>query len=179
MSARFSMVYPMRAKPEVLQHFISFRTYIEASSGTCVNILRSDNGGEYTSNDLQMYCEKTGVAQQLTVPYNPKQNGMSERLNRTLVEMARCMLKESGLGKQYWVEEVVTAADVRNTILSAGQIKSPYEQLYKRRPQYERMRIFGCVAYALVHKSKRSKLEDTAVKCFSLGISQNRRDTDC
>ncbi|CEG41034.1 FOG: Transposon-encoded proteins with TYA, reverse transcriptase, integrase domains in various combinations [Plasmopara halstedii] len=146
MSARFSMVYPMRAKSEVLQHFISFRTYIEASSDTRVKILRSENGGACTSKDLQTYCEKTGVAQQLTVPYNPEQNGMSERLNRTLVEMARCMLKESGLGKQYWTEAVVTAADVRNTIPSAGRIKSLYEQLYKRRPQFERMRFFGCVA---------------------------------
>ncbi|CEG49585.1 copia-like retrotransposable [Plasmopara halstedii] len=89
MSARFPMVYPMRAKSEVLEHFSSFRTYIEASSDTRVNILRSDNGGEFTSKDLQTYCEKTGVGQQLTAPYNPEQNGMSDRLNRTLVEMAR------------------------------------------------------------------------------------------
>ena len=72
--------------------------------------LRTDNGGEYMSKDLQIYLTSKGIEHQLTVPHSPQQNGVAERLNRTLMESARAMLSHANLLKKLWAEAIATAA---------------------------------------------------------------------
>ncbi|MCG8622681.1 MAG: integrase core domain-containing protein, partial [Proteobacteria bacterium] len=72
--------------------------------------LRTDNRGEYMSKDLQIYLTLKGIEHQLTVPHSPQQNGVAERLNRTLMESARAMLSHANLLKKLWAEAVATAA---------------------------------------------------------------------
>ena len=62
-------------------------------------MLRTDNGGEYTSKEFNVFCQEAGIVHQLIAPYLPQQNGVSERKNRTVMEMARCMLLEKKLPK--------------------------------------------------------------------------------
>ena len=64
-------------------------------------MLRSDNGKEYTSDKFNQFCEEAGIEHQLTAPYIPQQNGVSERKNRTIFEMERCLMHEKGLLKEY------------------------------------------------------------------------------
>ena len=102
---------------------ITFKSNIE------IKRLRSDNGGEYKNKKMKDLCERLKVAQEFTVPYNPEQNGLAERFNRTLVEMVRCMLKDSSMDKKYWAEAVKTAAYVRNRLpcdaIKSRQLKRP------------------------------------------------------
>ena len=63
-----------------------------------------------------MFCEKTDIEHQLTAPYTPQQNGVSERKNRTIMEMVRCMLHEKGLPKEYWAEAANTAVFLLNRV---------------------------------------------------------------
>ncbi len=84
--------------------------------GFKAKILRSDNGGEYRSHAMKDHCKKNGIRQEFTIPHNPEQNGMAERANRTLVEMTRCMLQDSGMRKQYWGEAIKTAEYIRNMV---------------------------------------------------------------
>jgi len=65
-------------------------------------ILRSDNGGEYIGNKLVKYMKPEGVKLQITVSYSPPQNGLHERRNRTIIEMAKCMSSDAELSQQYW-----------------------------------------------------------------------------
>ncbi len=65
---------------------------------------------------MKDHCKKNGIRQEFTIPHNPEQNGMAERANRTLVEMTRCMLQDSGMKKQYWGEAIKTAAYIRNMV---------------------------------------------------------------
>ena len=116
------------------------------------------------------------VKQEFTVPYNPEQNGMAERMNRTLVEMTHCMLKDSGLDKSYWCEALMTAADIWNILPNAfNKISIPFEMVFKKVPRIDHMRVFGAQCYAHVAKEKRKKLDDSGVRCFFLGYAKDQK----
>ena len=173
---RYVSVYPMRNKSEVVEKFQEFFKMITAKSDIVIKRIRSDNGGEYKNKKMKAVCEKLKIAQEFTVPYNPEQNGLAERFNRTLVEMVRCMLKDSGMDKKYWAEAMKTAAYVRNSLpCDVNQGKSPIEATMKQKPDLEFMRVFGCICYAHVPKQRRFKLDDTAVKCRMLGYAEDQR----
>lgn len=89
--------------------FKDFKAYVEKQSGTSLKTLRTDRGGEYTSNAFREFCRNNGVKHQLTAAYSPQQNGVSERKNKTIVEMARSMLKGKHLPKVFWAEDVSCA----------------------------------------------------------------------
>lgn len=74
----------------------------------------SDIGGEYLS--LQDNLDEQGIEWEYSAPYTPQQNGVAERLNRTLLETARTILQHSGLTDRFWAEAVSTAAELGNVI---------------------------------------------------------------
>lgn len=75
---------------------ITFKAHVEKQLGLSIKVLRSDNGGEYINKNFSGYLKREGIVHQSTVPYCPQQNGVSERLNRVLLDKVRCMLSESG-----------------------------------------------------------------------------------
>lgn len=79
-----------------------------------IKTLHTDNGTEYIINEYQAFLKKLGIVHQTSTPYTPQQNGLAERMNRTLLEKARCMLLNAKLQKHYWVEVVSTAAYITN-----------------------------------------------------------------
>ena len=82
---------------------------VEKSSGEKIKTLRSDNGGEYTSKELEDYLKRNGIRHERTVPKTPEQNGVAERMIRTLEETVRAMLSDSKLPKKFWAEALSTA----------------------------------------------------------------------
>ena len=176
MKSRYVTVYPLRKKSEVVSAFTRFYREIKIASGTKIKVIRSDNGGEYRNAVMDSFCKDKYIKQEFTVPFNPEQNGMAERMNRTLVEMTRCMLKDSSLDKTYWCEALMTAADIRNVVPNASNKKSsPYEMVFKRKPRIDHMRVFGSQCYAHVTKEKRKKLDDSGVKCYFLGYAKDHK----
>ncbi len=87
---RYVWVYFLKTKDEVFKRFQDWKA---KSSGRELKVLRSDNGGEYTSERFTEYLRSEGVTHERTVPRTPEQNGVAERLNRTLIEMTRSMLQ--------------------------------------------------------------------------------------
>jgi transposase InsO family protein len=77
-------------------------------------ILRTDNGKEYVNEELKQYLKKEVITHQFTVPYTPQQNSAAERKNRSLIEMAKCMLLDANLHNRFWGEAVCTAAYLQN-----------------------------------------------------------------
>ncbi|MCO5589425.1 hypothetical protein L7F22_043392 [Adiantum nelumboides] len=135
-----------------------------------VQVLRSDNGGEYVSNAFQKCCKDAGIQQQFTTPYTPQQNGVSERKNRTLVSAARAMLPTAGLSKSYWEEAIATAGHLQNRIPHAIDPRyTPYYHWFGKIPALERLRVFGCSAYPVHALSLRQKLDATATKMLFVG----------
>ena len=129
---RFTWVYLLKTKYEVFQRFVEWKAMVENSGGGKLKVLRSDNGGEYTA---KQYLKAQGVRHELTVPKMPQQNGVAERLNRTLVEMVRTMLIESNLDQRFWGEAMSTAVYLRNRNPTKAVIgMTPHEALYGEKP---------------------------------------------
>ena len=99
-ATRYVWVYFLKRKNELLSRFLEWKTLVERASGKQLKVLRSDNGGEYTSEEFMKYLKSEGVRHERTVPKTPQQNGVAERLNRTLIEMTRAMLSGSNLSGQ-------------------------------------------------------------------------------
>ena len=83
----------MKQKSEAFSAFKKFKVAVEKESGYEIKAMRSDRGGEFTSGEFQEFCETNGIRRPLTVPRSPQQNGVAERKNRTVLDMARSMLK--------------------------------------------------------------------------------------
>ncbi|TXG63370.1 hypothetical protein EZV62_010364 [Acer yangbiense] len=122
--------------------------------------------------DKDDFCEDEGVEHQLTVGYAPEQNGVSERKNQTVMEMARAMLKEKGLPNTFWAEAVYTAVYLLNKCpTKAVQNKTPVEAWSGRKPFAKHLRVFGSICYVHIPKEKRSKLDDKTEKGIFVGYS--------
>jgi len=112
--SRMKWVYFVHHKSEVINKFKIFKAQVENQLEKKIKTLRTDNGGEYFSKEFNKYLEVNGIIHQHTVPYTPEQNGVAERANRSIVEMARCLLKQKSLPKEFWAEAVNTAVYIKN-----------------------------------------------------------------
>jgi transposase InsO family protein len=114
--SRKSWVYFWKHKSETFGKFQEFKTMVESQSGKSIKTLRIDNGGEFTKKEFTAYLSKNGIQHQNIVPYTPQQKGVVERKNRTLVEMARCMIYSKGLHKRFWVEFICCSNYILNQV---------------------------------------------------------------
>ena len=166
---RYVWVYVLKHKHEVFERFLEWKAMVEKSTGQKLKTLRTDNGGEYTFERFENYPKTEGVRHELTVAKTPEQNGVAERMNRTLVEAVRAMLADAGLPKRFWAEALSTAVYLRNRSPTVAVEVTPFEAWTGKKPQVEHLRIFGCIAYAHVAKDERQKLDPKAKKCIFLG----------
>ena len=112
--SRYSTVYILKRKSEALEYFKTYEKSCLTQLGYQVRSLRSDNGGEYVSQEFESYLKERGIKHETTSPHSPQQNGVAERKNRTLCEAARSMLNHAGLPTSYWAEAVSTANYCQN-----------------------------------------------------------------
>jgi len=170
--SRMTWVYFLKAKLEVFGIFKKFKALVEKQSGKQIKVLRSDRGKEYTSREFDKFCEDEGIEKQLTVAYTPQQNGVSERKNRTVMEMARSMLKEKGMPKIFWAEAVYIVVYILNRCpTKAVKDKTPIEAWSVRKPSAKHLRVFGSICYIHVPDQRRHKLEDKTIRGIFLGYS--------
>ena len=95
--SRKTWIYFLKTKDEVFGRFQEFRVPVESQTGRKIWVLRSDMGEEYTSKEFEDCCTAAGIKKELTVPYNPQQNGVAERKNGTPIGAARAMIHDQGL----------------------------------------------------------------------------------
>lgn len=94
----------LKTKDETFQNFCEWKTRVENQVDKKVKYLRTDNGLEFCNKAFNEFCKKEGITRHRTCTYTPQQNGVAERMNRTLMEKVRCLLNESGLGEKFWAE---------------------------------------------------------------------------
>ena len=133
---------------------------MENFTGLKINPLLTDHGGEYFSNEFEKYCIDNDIRHEMTVRYTPQQNGVSERKNRTIFEMARSMLKAKS---SVYLLNVCPTKSVREM--------TPEEAWSGLKPDVSHLRVFGCVAYAHIPDQRRKKLDDKSVKCIFIKYS--------
>ena len=163
-------VYLLKSKDEVFETFLVWKKMVENQTGRKIKVLRSDNGTEYRNDQFSIFCKKEGISRHFTVRDTPQQNGVAERMNRTLLEKVRCMLSNAGLGKQFWAEAVMYASHLINRLPSAAlNGKTPLEVWFgKPVNDYDTLHVFGSTAYYHV---KESKLDPRAKKALFMGVT--------
>lgn len=174
--SRYSWAYFLANKSDALNSFKNFKALAEKQLNIPLKALRTDGGGEFTSGDFRRYCELHGIKQQHTAPYSPQQNWVAERKNRTVVEMARSMLKEMNIPIILWANAVVAAVHLLNRSPSnAINDLTPYEVLNGKRPSITHLRVFGCVAYVLVDSKLRRKFDSKTRRCVFVGYCEDAK----
>ena len=166
----------MKHKYEVFQIFLEWKALVERSSGYKVKKFRTDNGGECTSKEFEEYLKKEGIEHQYTIPKTPQQNGVSERMNRTLVETVRSMLHDSGLPHRFWAEALSTAAYLINrSPTTTLHDMTPFEAWYNKKPNVSHLQVFGCSGFVHIPKDQRKKLDPKAKQCTFLGYGSTKK----
>ncbi|KAL5856639.1 hypothetical protein ACOSQ3_004097 [Xanthoceras sorbifolium] len=169
-STRKVWVYFLKKKSEVFDTFRKWKAMVENETGLKIKRLRSDNGGEYRDSRFREFCANSGIKMEKTVPMTPQQNGVAERMNRTLNERARSMRLHAGLPKMLWAEAVNTAAYLINrgpSVPLDGGI--PEEVWSGKEVNISHLRVFGCISYVHIDSAKRSKLDAKSNKCVFVG----------
>lgn len=173
--SRKIFIYFMHAKNEVFDKFKLFKSYVECQTGKKIKALRSDNGTEYVNRQFTEYLNTCGIKRQLTVPYTPQQNGVAERANRTIVEMAKSMLIHAKLEEFLWAEAVSTASYLRNRCPSKALMgATPFEIWQNRKPSVKHLRVFGSRAFAL-DKTRKSKFQAKGKEYIFVGYSSTAK----
>jgi hypothetical protein len=171
--SRKTWIYFLKAKSDVFARFQEFRALVENQTGKKIKVLRSDNGGEYSSRQFVDFYAQNGIRREMTVPYNPQQNGVAERKNRAITGAARSMLHDQSLPLYLWAEACATAVYLQNrsphSIL--GKM-TPEEAFTGMRPDVEHIRIFGCATFSHVPTERRTKLDPTAQQGILVGYSE-------
>ena len=171
--SRRTWVYFLKLKSEVFDMFLAYKALVEKQSGHHLQKLRTDNGGEYVNNKFTTYCTTQGIQMQHTVPYTPQQNGVAERKNRTLKEMANCMIHSKGISLQFWAEAINCANYIVNrTPTKALNDITPEEAWSKIKPDVSHFRVFGSEAWAHIPDEKRKALQPKSEQCIFVGYSE-------
>ncbi|CAI7871458.1 unnamed protein product [Closterium sp. NIES-54] len=171
-------VYPMKSKGEVAAAV--HKEWIpraQRESGHKVKVIRTDNEGEFIGNEFEAVLKKKGIENQLTVPYNPQQNGVAERFNRTLQEGARTLLGRAGLPDSFWVTALRQVALVKNRVLAIVGDKQwvIYTKWYGNSPTDNMLRSYSCMVVFHMHKEKRGNLEAYGRLGVHLGLAKDHK----
>ncbi|KAE8707740.1 TMV resistance protein N-like [Hibiscus syriacus] len=174
--SRKTWVYFLKQKSEVFEVFKKFKAAVERESGRKIKAMRSDRGGEFTSREFQEFCEANGIRRPMTVLRSPQQNGVAERKNRTILDMARSMLKSKKLPKEFWAEAVACAVYLTNRSPTRSVWgKTPQETWSGRKPGISHLKTFGSIAHVHVPDERRTKLDDKSESFIFIGYDANSK----
>ncbi|CAN0871895.1 Retrovirus-related Pol polyprotein from transposon TNT 1-94 [Linum grandiflorum] len=179
-ATRFTWIYFLRRKSELIDHAKAFVEMIRTQFGKTVKIIRSDPGGEFSSHSLLEFYRLHGIISQQSCPGVSQQNGLVERKHRHVLELTRALLLNSQVPGSFWVEAVATVIFLINRqITSVLADQSPFYRLYSKLPDYSRLRVFGCVCFVLLPKKERHKLDPKTARCVFVGYSDRFKGYLC
>jgi hypothetical protein len=168
--SRFTWIYFLRKKSEVFQHLKDFKALVETQFGKDIKFLRTDYRGEYVNHEINNIFHEAGIQLQHIVPYTPQQNGVVERKNRSLKEMAYCMLHAKSLPQRLWAKELKCATYIQNRSPHRSvKEKTPYEAWSGLKLEVTHFRIFGSHAWAHIPSKKRKALDPQTIECIFVG----------
>ena len=171
-----SWVFFMEFKDEAFGFVRDLVLKLRNESQRPMRAIRSDNGREFRNSRFDSFCSDHGLQHQFSSPYTPPQNGVVERKNRTLVEMARMMLDEHRTPRCFWAEAVNTACYIANRIfLRAFLKKTSYELWFGRQPSVKHLRLFGCKCFVLKKGGHMDKFESHCLDDVLLGYASRSR----
>jgi transposase InsO family protein len=174
--SRFTWVFFLQDKSETQGTLKRFSRRAQNEFELKVNKIRSDNRSEFKNLQVGEFLEEEGIKHEFSAPYTPQQNGVVERKNMTLIDMARTMLGEYKTSERFWSEAVNTVCHAINRLYLHSLLKkTSYELLTRNKPNGSYFRVFGSKCYILVKKGRYSKFAPKAVEGFLLGYDTNTK----
>jgi len=157
-NSRYTVIYFLTKKSDVFSSYLAFEAWLKNQYNVRIKKLRSDRGGEYLSREFTNHLQKKGTTRRLIVHDTPEYNGVSERLNRTLLEKVRAMLHESKLPRFLWGKALAHATFKKNrTWTRSLDNATPLELLTKEKPDLSNIHTWGSRVW--VHDTSGSKLD--------------------
>lgn len=170
--SHFVVVYLLKSKDEATHNLIKYIKNIENQQNTKVKRIRCDNGGEFKNKVIESFCMEKGINIEYTHPYSPQQNGVSERMNRTLYNKARTQMLETNLPKYLWGEAIVSSAYQLNRCPSSAiNFQIPAEVMFGSL-DLNRLRVFGSKAWA-IQLPRGNKFDKRAHEMRMVGYAPN------
>ncbi|KAM7466521.1 hypothetical protein LguiB_014083 [Lonicera macranthoides] len=174
--SRFTWIAFLKEKSETFLNFHKIALKLQNEKDTAITKIRSDRGGEFKDTGIIEFCAGNGISHEFSAPKTPQQNGVVERKNRTIQNMARVMLHSKHLSKQFWVEAVRTACHVINRVYVRPKTETTaYEIWFGKRPNLKYLRVFGSLCFVCRDREQLDKFDTRGDKAIFLGYSSNSR----
>jgi hypothetical protein len=174
--SRFTWVFFLQEKSQTQETLKGFLRQAQNEFGLRIKKIRSDNGMEFKNSLIEGFLEDEGIKHEFSSPYTPQQNGVVERKNITLLDMARTMLDEYKTPDRFWAEAINTACySINRLYLHRILKKTSYELLIGKKPNVSYFRVFGSKCFILVKRGRKSKFAPKVVEGFLLGYDSNIR----
>jgi hypothetical protein len=173
---RFTWAIPIREKSDafdVAQHLFK---KIQVEQNCQIMRISSDHGREFKNSKFEEFCLSYGIKQEFSSPITPQQNGIVERKNRVIQEMARVMIHSKNLAQHFWGEAVNIACHIINMVyLRLETNKTPYEIWRGKKPTVKYFKTFGSKCYILGDRENLGKFDTKSDEGIFLGYSINSR----
>lgn len=152
---------------------LEFKAYDETQTGRKIKSIQTDNGTEYRNNKFD-FLKINEIKHRLTVTHTPEQNGVAERRNRTLMDMAWCLLFQSELSSSFWGKAINTANYIRNRCPSNSG-RTPFEKWIGKIPSVKHFQKFGCEIYTLDRNPNKKKFDSRSKRGIFVGYSEQSK----
>jgi hypothetical protein len=169
-------VFFLQEKSQTQEILKEFLRRAQNEFGLRIKKIRSDNGTEFKNSPIEGFLKDEGIKHEFSSPYTPQQNGVVERKNRTLLDMARTMLDEYKTPDRFWAEAINTACySINRLYLHQILKKTSYELLTGKKPNVSYFRVFGSKCFILIKRGRKSKFAPKDVEGFLLDYDSNTR----
>jgi transposase InsO family protein len=169
--SRYTWVFLLKSKDETNKYFTKFAKQAEHTFKEVIKTIRTDNGSEFKNYAMEDFVSEEGIKHEFSAPYTPQQNGVVERKNRTIIEMARTMLDEYKSPHNFWGEAIAIAVHVSNRLfLRPVYNKTPYELLTGNKPNVSYFHVFGCKCFIKNKKERLGKFESRSIEGILLAM---------
>ncbi|KAI3706128.1 hypothetical protein L1987_76386 [Smallanthus sonchifolius] len=177
---QYTWVYPLKFKSETFTKFTHFHQFVKTQFHLPIQSFQCDMGGEFDNTNFKNFSTQHGIQFRFSCPHTSQQNGKSERMIRRLNEIMFTLLTHAKLPSSFWVEALHTASYLHNILpTKLHKYQTPTSLLYLRQPDYDHLRVFGCLCYPNLSSTRPHKLAPRSASCVFLGYPANYRGYRC
>jgi histone deacetylase 1/2 len=178
--SHYTWTFPLRHKSDVLPTLISFHAFVRTQFQKPIMCFQTDNGREFDSSASRAFFATHGIAFRLTCPYTSQQNGRAERVLRTLNDGVRTLLFQAVIPPTFWPDALAASTYLLNRRpCKPRQHFTPFELLFGTAPDYNNLRVFGCLCYPNLTSTAPHKLAPRSVRCVFLGYPLDQKGYKC
>ncbi|KAI3760479.1 hypothetical protein L1987_50874 [Smallanthus sonchifolius] len=177
---QYTWVYPLKFKSETFTKFTHFHQFVKTQFHLPIKSFQCDMGGEFDNTNFKNFATQHGTQFRFSCPHTSQQNGKSERMIRRLNDIMFALLTHANLPSSFWVEALHTASYLHNILpTKLHKYQTPTSLLYLRQPNYDHLRVFGCLCYPNLSSTRPHKLAPRSTPCVFLGYPANYRGYRC